>query len=524
VVASLASDVQARLRPLETEANLAWWDANVASSAETERRRVDTELALSDFLADADLFAAIQAARGDSTNGQARRELDVLHDRFLPKQVPPTLRRRIVELAASVEARYSRHRGVVRGVEASNNDIVRILRTSDDPGERRDAWEASKSIGALVAEDVRELARLRNEAARSLGFRDWFALTLATTEMDEGRLWSTLEEADRETAEEFARWKLGLDERLAARFGCAVADLRPWHYDDPFFQEVPVTGGVDLDAVLEGQDLVGLTRRTFDGVGLETGAILARSDLFPRDGKCQHAFCMDVDREGDIRVLANIEPNAYWMETLLHELGHGVYDEGFDSGLPWLLRDCHLAATEGIAILCGRLSGDSDWLTRIAGLPASEAAELAAPLRADRAASLLVFTRWVLVMTNFERSLYTDPDGDLDGRWWELVQRFQLVTPPDGRRAPDWAAKIHVACVPVYYHTYLYGQLVASQLGAALARETGGLVDREEAGRYLAESVFHPGLSLRWDRLLEQATGEKLSARHFAADIAAGVG
>ncbi len=142
-------------------------------------------------------------------------------------------------------------------------------------------------------------------------------------------------------------------------------------------------------------------------------------------------------------------------------------------------------------------------------------------LRAARAAELLVFTRWVLVMTNFERALYGDPEQDLDACWWELVQRYQLVTPPEGRRAPDWAAKIHVAVAPVYYHTYLYGQMVASQLAATLRRECGGIVDREAAGRLLAERVFAPGLAVRWDRLLEQATGEPLSAAAFGRDLAA---
>jgi peptidyl-dipeptidase A len=522
MVASAVSDVEAVLRPLATAANMAWWEANVESSGETERRRVQAELELSDFLADPEAFAAIEAARAAAPGGHAGRELQALHDWFLPRQVPQALRRRIVELEASVEARFARHRGVVRGAEVTDNDIVRILRTSDDVAERREAWEASKTVGAAVGDDVRELARLRNEAARSLGFRDWFALALATTEMDEGRLWATLEEADRATAEQFARWKGRLDERLAARFGCAVADLRPWHYDDPFFQALPVSGGVDLDGVVRDRDLVALASRTFDELGLATEGILSRSDLYPRGGKCQHAFCIDVDRAGDVRVLTNLEPTAYWMDTLLHELGHGVYSEGFDGELPWLLRDCHVTVTEGIAILCGRLGGDAEWLTRVAGLPAGEAEQLAAPLRADRAAELLLFARWVLVMTNFERSLYADPDGDLDGRWWELVRRHQLVTPPDGRRAPDWAAKIHVACAPVYYHTYLYGQLVASQLAGALRREEGGLVGRETAGRYLGERVFRPGGSVRWDHLVEQATGEPLAARHFADDIAAG--
>ena len=305
------------------------------------------------------------------------------------------------------------------------------------------------------------------------------------------------------------------------RFSCTVDDLRPWHYADPFFQEVPAEGGVDLDPYFAEADLVELTRRTFGGLGLEVDPILARSDLYPRERKSQHAFCIDIDREGDIRVLANVVPDQYWMDTMLHELGHGVFDAGIDPDLSWLLRDCHLVVTEGIAILMGRQVGEPEWLEQVAGVPAEDAAELAGRLREARAAELLVFTRWVLVMTNFERSLYADPDSDLDTRWWDLVERFQLVRRADDRNAPDWAAKIHVALAPVYYHTYLYGQLVASQLAEALTRECGGLVGRPRAGRFLVERIFRPGLSVRWDRLIEQATGEPLSAAAFRRDLAA---
>ncbi len=130
-----------------------------------------------------------------------------------------------------------------------------------------------------------------------------------------------------------------------------------------------------------------------------------------------------------------------------------------------------------------------------------------------------MFTRWVLVMTNFERAFYADPEADLSALWWGLVARYQLITPPEQRSAPDWAAKIHVACAPVYYHTYLYGNLVASQLRATLEREAGGLVGKPEAGRLLTEHVFRPGVSVRWDRLLADATGEDLTAVHLARDL-----
>ena len=61
-----------------------------------------------------------------------------------------------------------------------------------------------------------------------------------------------------------------------------------------------------------------------------------------------------------MRVLANVESNAYWTDTMLHELGHGSYDAGIDGSLPWLLRTTHLIPNEGIAMLFGRLAKDPD--------------------------------------------------------------------------------------------------------------------------------------------------------------------
>jgi peptidyl-dipeptidase A len=522
-VVEVPSEVEARIRPLATARNLASWGANVAATEENQRRRAETELAYSNALADPELFASVSAARGLDGDPLGRRRLDLLHDLMLPRQVHATIRERIVELQASVEVRFSRHRGVVGGEEVNDIEIKRILRESDDPEELREAWEASKTVGAAVADDVRELARLRNEAARTLGHRDWFALSIETSEMDEGRLLETLGAADRATAESFARWKAVLDARLAERFGCAVSELRPCHYADPFFQEVSPEGAVDLDPLFRDRDIVALGRRTFAGLEMDVAGILERSDLFPRSGKCQHAFCMDVDRDGDVRILANVTDNHDSMDTLLHELGHGVYDLGYAEGLGWLLRSTHLVATEASALLFGALAGERDWLERVLEVGSDDAASLESRLRAARASRLLLFTRWVLVMTGFERQLYADPEADLDSIWWDLVSRHQLVTPPENRRAPDWAAKIHVAAAPVYYHTYLYGAVVAAQIRDSLNAAVGGIVDRPEAGRLLTERLFAPGQSVRWDRLVERATGAPLSVEPLAAEVAAAV-
>jgi peptidyl-dipeptidase A len=181
----------------------------------------------------------------------------------------------------------------------------------------------------------------------------------------------------------------------------------------------------------------------------------------------------------------------------------------------------HPLTTEGVAMLFGRRVRDPVWLTQVAEVPASDVDELTPVLLNARRAALLVFARWVLVMTHFERGFYADPGADHDTRWWDLVERFQCVHRPDGPRRPDWAAKLHIALAPVYYQNYLYGELVASQLQATLRSRFGGIIGRPDAGAYLREKVFAPGMSLRWDELLAQATGESLNVSYLAAELAA---
>ena len=79
--------------------------------------------------------------------------------------------------------------------------------------------------------------------------------------------------------------------------------------------------------------------------------------------------------------------------------------------------------------------------------------------------------------------------------------------------------RLHIALAPVYYQNYLLGELVASQLQAALVGRCGGIVDRPEAGDFLRRDVFAPGWSLRWDELISTATGAPLSVDAFAAEL-----
>jgi peptidyl-dipeptidase A len=509
-----------RIEKLEIEFHRAYWDAQIKATPENDRRRADLELELRRVKGDSEALRAVEAALdSDIHDPVLHRRLELLRLSLMGNQMDESLRAEIVMLSTGVESDFANHRATVAGKRVTDNEIESILRTSGDEDLRRAAWEGAKEIGAIVAPRVRELARLRNSAALQLGYSDYYSMALELQEMSESWLFAILDEVERLTEGPFIAWKDEVDQRLMERFD--TSQLMPWHYADPFFQTLPPDGRASVDHLLEKQAAPALARRTFSGWGIDLAGVLEASDLYPREGKSQHAFCLDVDRSGkDVRILANVVPGERWFEIMLHESGHAAYDISIDPALPYTLRrPSHTFTTEAMAILSGRLVHDPRWLVDVAHASAAEVDAIAEPLQRATATQSLVFVRWALVVIHFERDLYLDPESDLDARWWELVQRFQLVTPPAERSNPDWAAKIHVAAAPAYYHNYLLGELLASQIVATCERECGGVVGNSDAGQLLVDRLFHPGSQLRWDALVEGATGRALSAADFATGV-----
>lgn len=529
MIAERIAALEAELAPLEREAAEASWQLQTTGEErwQAESARLETEIRK--VLSRPDAYEELRAALEDEGDGDPElvRQAILLLNQHRPNQLPPEAIERMVTLEKSVENLFNTSRAELDGERVGDNRIRELLERSDDLELRRRAWEASKQIGALAEHDLLTLVRERNDAARSLGFGTYYGMMLICDELDEDELFSLLERVDAGTRPIFARYKARLDESLAARFGVAVDELRPWHYADPFFQEAPAAG-LDLDPWFRAADVAELSTRAFAEVGFDVRDIIRRSDLYERSGKSQHAFCTWIDRRDDIRILANVTPTEYWTATMLHELGHAVYDQGVSRELPFFLRSqAHILTTEASAMLFGRLSRNADWLVAHAGVAEEDARAVAPALERARTATLLVGARWMLVMCHFERALYADPSQDLNRLWWDLVERFQLVRRPEGRDAPDWAAKVHFSVAPAYYQNYLLGEMAASQLQAhILERVLGGGADAPrryvaspEVGRWLREHVYGPGASVDWRTLLSNATGSPLDPEPFVREL-----
>ncbi len=515
--------------PIFNELNISHWEATAKGSEELYKKYADLELKLKKIYRRKDEFEFLKELRNSKEikDPFIKRQIELLYLDYFGNQVDEKLLEKIVKLSSEIEGKFNTFRAEFEGQKVPDNTLSDILKEEKNVERRKRAWEASKKVGEEVAENLKELVKLRNQAARSLGFPNYYELQIYLNEQNVEEIFSLFDKLAEVAEPSFIKIKDKIDESFAKKFKIKKEELKPYHYQDFFFQEVQAVGDVNMDDYLKEKDVKVIVENFYNHLNLPVSEMLQRSDLYEREGKYQHAYCIDIDREGDVRTMCSIRNNRYWLETLMHELGHGVYSMNIDKNLPWLLREeSHIFTTEAIAELFGSLPTNPLWLIEFAEIPVDVVEKWRPTLEEERKMGLLIFCMWSEVMVHFERALYENPDQDLNNLWWDLVEKYQKVKRIEGRDKPDWAAKIHLTSSPVYYHNYMLGNLLASQLFLKMAEKVNvpmpfmiSFKKNPELGNYLKEKIFKSGKLYNWKELIEKATGEPLNPEYFAKEV-----
>jgi len=511
--------------PLYKESALTSWEANISGTDEAWARNEKASVAYISFFTDRTAFAELKELKesGLVKDPLLSRQLDLIYNQYLSGQIDTSLISEQVRMETEITKKFNSFRADVSGKKLSDNEVEDILRNSTSSAELQAAWEGHKMIGPLVANDIINLVKHRNTIAQQVGFSNYHQMSLKLSGQDPEEVTRIFDELDSLTRGTFATLKGEIDSYYSKRYGLAAGEMMPWHYQNRYFQEAPEIYSVDFDRYYADRDPVKLASEYYASIGLPVDAILAKSDLYEKPGKNQHAFSTDIDRSGDVRTLDNIRPDSYWMNTILHELGHGVYSYYNDMTLPFALRDAaHTFTTEAVANYFGRLATNPAWMNYMGIIDREEMEKISDDAFRAFRLQQLVFSRWAQVMYRFEKAMYENPDQDLNQLWWDTVEKYQMMKKPEGRDMPDWATKIHVALYPCYYHNYLLGELLASQFSVYI---TGTLVkgssaeDMKAMGEFFKTSVFMPGARYEWNEMIEKATGEKLTAKYYASQV-----
>ncbi len=524
----LIAGIESRVKPLNKEAALAYWSGTLTGDAAEFDKYSQANIEITKIYSDREMFARLKSIYNQKKikDPVLLRELEVLFNKFLANQTDTALLNQVIQKTALLEQKYATFRAVYKNFQISDNQVENILQTSLNNGDLEEVWKAHKMIGPVVAKDIIELVKLRNMVAISLGFDNYHTMSLELSGQNPDEISHLFDELNLLTRDAFANLKQEMDEKFSLRYKTDKGRLMPWHYQGRFFQESPKLYPVDLDKYYKDKNLEDITKAYYSGIGLDITDILNNSDLYEKAGKNQHAYCIDIDSEGDVRVLCNISDNEQWMGTMLHEFGHAVYSKGHDiESNPYFLREAaHPFTTEAVAMLFGRLSRNPQWMSQMLQIDSAETEKIKDDCYRSSKLQQLVFSRWVQVVYRFEKEMYANPDQNLNELWWSLVSEYQMLNKPEGRDEPDWATKIHIALYPCYYHNYQLGELLASQFHNYIVKNItktdnfkgDSYINNKEVGTWIREMVFEKGMKLKWNDMIEASTGEKLTARYYA--------
>ena len=319
---------ESTIRPMEIEVGRRWWDANTSGKEEVYRRKEEAETKLELRLSDPKTFAELKADQGGTGQGSRSwpAQIDVLYLQFLAKQVDPELLKQMVLKSNAIERAFNvyrpklerqgtdRQRGPPRAprVEGLGRAAGRL---GGEQGRGPDRREGPQGAGEAPQPGRPQagLRRLPRDAARP-------------GRAEPGAGAQAVRRAGRADPRAVPPGQGG-DRRRAGR------QLRHPGLQAPALAlPRPVLPGIAR------RSSASRTRRSTPGSTSSRPAAsstpasacrwttcIRRSDLYEKPGKNPHAFCTDIDREGDVRVLCNIVPGREWLATMLHELGHGVY-------------------------------------------------------------------------------------------------------------------------------------------------------------------------------------------------------
>lgn len=495
--------------------NKAFWLLETTGMQDAADLKAELDAELKSLLSDPETFKMLQLFEEVEKDPITKREIQVLLHLFEPNQIPYDLIEKISQKEAFLAQSYAKFRPHFEGKALSENEIRSLLKTEGNPHRRKEIWKSSKEIGNVLAPIILELVHLRNKAAKSLGYNNYFEMQLKVQEVDPKELFALLKEMEEKSQRAYDEMIEHTKAVLREKY--QTEQIGAWAFLEPFCQEDPLEHE-GMDALVKEINIIEAVQSFYQKMGFEVGEILKRSDSFEREGKNQHAFCINMDREKDVRTLNNIQPSIKWLETVLHELGHAIYEEGFSKDLPWLLKEPpHMIPTEAMALLAGRQAYRKEALKELINKEITDFDPEEGLKRRQ-----LIFSRWVLVMTEFEKGLYENPSQDLNKLWWSLCEKHQKIGPDMNRDGcSDWAAKYHIGLAPVYYFSYLLGEMFASSIQELFEKELlSKNLTQLKAKEILEQRLFALGNRYPWDQLIEKVTDKKLSCDAWVKEFA----
>ena len=499
-----------KLEPLRTDANKADWDFYINSTEENMAKSQEASEKLDEIFHDRETYEKLLAIDVTKLPKHEAKQLKNILRSFEEELNTGELKKALRDKENEIAQKYNSYIPKIDEKEVTKTELMKITETEQDLKIRQKAYDAKIKGGDLIAKDLQELVKLRNEYAKTKGYDNYFEYQLKEIyDVEPEFLDKLIDEVYSNAKDKISKQFETKEEELKTVFN--VKELENYHY------------GLLLDSdpekfvnqILENYSVEDIAKKAYLGMGYDIDKLTAEGkltlDLYPRKNKNTHGFCFDIEIPKDTRILANLSNNANSLDTLCHELGHSVYNLGISSGLPYYDRDAASSAvTEAIAMMMGDLMQRENLLSGMVD------EDLLNKFKEEKKEDEAYFVARSLEIIEFERDMYKNPEQDLAKLWQEKRDKyFNRKTQPDN----EWATIPHYLSHPGYYQNYFRAALMKAQIYNHLKEKLGNITENSDTARYLERNIFKLGASIDEYDLIKQLTGKDFSSEDFIKSL-----
>jgi len=520
-----------------------FWSTKMGLKGASSEALTSTKSAYDAFLADAENLKAVKEhLKAEGLTPQQEKVLKIMEKTFASYMIEDPKASALKDKLNSIEAELAQARNTMNlgytdpatkeFVKASSVQLRNTMRTADVEEQRRACYEGMRGIGPFVAERFVEIVKIRNQVARALGYEDYYDYKVTTTEgFGKGRLFEILGGLEEQTRPlmEAARKELATQKGEAA--------LCPWNMG--YF----LTGDIEkeMDPYFPFEDAVDVWARSFAALGINYMGGTMQMDLCDRDGKYSNGFChwpQPAWRKSDgswvpstAQLTSLATPNQIGsgktaLVTLMHEGGHAAHFANIDQASPFFSQErapTSVAYAENQSMFLDSLVGDADWLAKYAknrertSLPWDL---IEKKLKATHPYAVFAL-RGMITIPFFEKALYELREDEVTAEnILALADRIDTEI-NGGPIARPIMSVPHILAdeSSAYYHGYVLAEMSVHQTRKHFLTKYGYLTDNPQIGKELTEAYWRPGNGECFLDLVQNLTGEPLTADAWVQEL-----
>lgn len=453
-----------------TDLGLQYWNYY---AQEGKYELVNTKKNVSDFFKDKDFKATIK----EWTNKKA--------------SVKDSILRRRLELWTDL----------IKGAELNLVDDVMNLQSRIEDSITERNQNNSRKSWKQVDDLTIKLVKLRNEKARSLGYKDYGQAVIDLSGLDTSFFYKAVEIIDLLT---YAPYKKLVDEYKANQKSYTL-----YSFYNLFGKYQSATDNISIS----GDSMKYYMRKTFNDIGIDFDKLpittFIEKNLAPPMGG--QGIAVKIPDDFRIVVLPTID-----FGSRMHELGHGINFMSIRAASPvlkgyeWLLGGESPTFGEGMAETMRAFVDSPEWLKKYMKKNPDSLAKK--EMLAKK--YFPVYIRYYLSTFMVEMEMYKNPDQDLKALNNKIMTKYLLLD--EGSFIPYELTNAYIISYPVYMHNYMFAEIIAWQVHKALREKFGdNYMFDKRTGKYLIDMLYKDGEYFSLEKRLLNATGKKMDYVQF---------